>query len=201
MSWPAWPRADHLGLARYVTRDAARFLRLVPPTEQAGQARQHARLAAIYQQLATAGIRYAHEEYLPSQALQHIRGPAELLSGQGRGTCLDLAALVAGMCLGHDLIPILIVLDGHAIVAVSATHWLSEWDAYDRPDRELFTQALLTNPAVLHNLVTSGALIPLECTGISVATAFPDSVPEGLGRAGGLLTFERAVQAQISGSQ
>ncbi len=193
MSWEPWSRADSLGLARYVTReDVARFLRLDEP---AGPDTPRDRLAAVYQRLAEAGIRYAAEEYHPGQARQYIRTPAELLSGQGRGTCLDLAALMCGVCLGHDLIPVLVVLNGHAIVAVSATHSLSGWDDYDRDDRESFVAAQLTDPAELRRLVDQGILIPLECTGFSAATGLPESLPEGQGRDGGLLTFERAVQA------
>ncbi|MBM7774020.1 hypothetical protein JOD54_004224 [Actinokineospora baliensis] len=188
MSWEPWSRDDYLGLARYVNQDAGRFLRLSPTGE-----RPRDRLAALYAALTGAGIRYDREEYRPGQAHQYIRGPAELLSGQGKGTCLDLAALLGGLCLSHDLLPVIIVVEGHALLAVSANHRLSQWNDLGRQVRDEFDRALLQDQETLRRLIDSEELIPLECTGFAFTEDLPATVPEGRGRVQGLLTFDQAV--------
>lgn len=75
-------------------------------------------------------VRYDLEEYHPSDALQiRIRTPAEVLEAPRVGTSLDLAALFCGLCLGNELLPMLIVLDGQALAAVSLIHGLRAWDS------------------------------------------------------------------------
>ena len=88
----------------------------------------------------TANIRYALEQYHPSEALQTIRTPPEVLVSPREGTCLDLAALFCGLCEAYELLPILIVIDGHALAAVSLTHGVRDWNGY-RPGRELLPPA------------------------------------------------------------
>lgn len=199
MAWD-WPRVDGRGLARYVNPDATRWLRLDGRVEPL-QARQsadgrRALVAAVYRALARQGIRYAYEQYHPSDAIQLVRGPAEVLDRPGEGTCLDLALLFCGLCQGFGLLPLLVVLDGHALAAVSLTHELDGWDALDRRERDRFAAGPMTDPAALRDLVASGTYVAVECTGFARSRALPTDVPEGAGRGGdGLLDFDRAVAA------
>jgi len=83
---------------------------------------------AIYDSLLKREIRYAFERYHPSEALQAIRTPAEIVEAPREGTCLDLAALFCGLCEAYELLPLLIVINGHALAAVSLTNGVREWN-------------------------------------------------------------------------
>ncbi len=197
MTWKPWPRIEHEGLARYVTPEAGRFVKLpIEPLDAAGDFRAVAQ--AIYETLAAAGITYAFEEYHPSEALQTIRPPQEVVDKPGRGTCLDLAALFCGVCLQYELLPVLIVVEGHALAAVSLEHGLRDWNSY-RPERELFDDGPLTDADRLRKLVDQGSWLAIECTGFARSTALADSAdpaaPETIGREDGMLDFERATAA------
>ncbi len=125
-----------------------------------------------------------------------IRTPPEILTAPREGTCLDLAALFCGLSLANELIPILIVVDGHALAAVSLTHGVRDWNRY-RPGRELFETGPLTDPQKLRDLIDAGSFLAVECTGFAHSEQLGqiDDKPEGLGRVGGFLGFEQAVQA------
>ena len=66
---------------------------------------------------------------------QFIRKPNEILSGNKEGTCLDLALLFCGLCLGHKLLPIFVLLENHALVAISLRFTTSERDSSKRPKK------------------------------------------------------------------
>jgi hypothetical protein len=168
VTWPQWSRVDDRGLARFVTPRAQRWVPLpisrFDATAQPDRYRTIA--AAIYDALTSANIRCSSEQYHPSEALQTIRTPQEVLVSPREGTCLDLAALFCGLCEAYELLPILIVIDGHAFAAVSLTHGLREWNGY-RPGRELFATGPLTDPEPLRGLVDDEAFIAIECTGVA----------------------------------
>jgi hypothetical protein len=104
--------------------------------------------------------------------------------------------LFCGLCLGNELLPLLVVIEGHALAAISLTHGLREWDALDRQERELFDHEPLTDPNRLRELVDSGTYLAMECTGFAQSKSLPESVPEGIGRTDdGLMPFDRAVIA------
>jgi hypothetical protein len=198
-SWPAWPRVDHRGLARFVTRQASHWL-LVPSSrfdlaDQPDQRRTIAR--AIYDALKEQNIRYALEEYHPSQALQTIRTPHEVIIAPREGTCLDLAALFCGLCLANDLLPILIVIKGHALAAISLTHDVRDWDDY-RPGRQLFADDPLTSAPALRDLIDEDSFAAVECTGFAHSDRLGQNIgdkPEAGRRIGGVLAFEQAMDA------
>jgi hypothetical protein len=199
LAWPAWPRADERGLARYVTPRAARWLPLDVNRFDLSDRPDHYRIIAadIYDCLRQTDIRYALEAYHPADALQTIRTPAEVLVAPREGTCLDLAALYCGLCLAYELLPVLVLVQGHALAAVCTTHGLRDWNGYDRPGRELFAATDLTDVAALRDLIDSGAYLPVECTGFArsdLLARLPD-LPESTGRVDGLLPFESAVAA------
>jgi len=198
LAWPPWSRVDDKGLARYVTQQASRWTSLpVSRFDLAGQLDQRRAVArAVYVALKERSIRYALEEYLPSEAQQVIRTPPEILTSPREGTCLDLAALFCGMSLANELIPILIVIDGHALAAVSLTHGVRDWNRY-RPGRELFMTGPLTDPQRLRDLIDEESFLAVECTGFAHSEQLGQlgDKPEGLGRVNGVMDFEQAVRA------
>jgi len=188
-----------IDLARYVTPLARRWLPLEGNAFdiERGPGGRRALVEAIYAALLKRNIRYALEEYHPSRQLQIIRSPAEVLASTRQGTCLDLAALFCGVCLGYELLPILIVTEGHAFAAVSLTHGLRERDY--RPGRGLFEKGPLTEAGPLRELIdTERAFLAVECTGFAHSDILGQGEsaawPEAQHRVGGVLSFERAVE-------
>jgi hypothetical protein len=199
LAWPQWSRVDDRGLARFVTPQASHWLAL--PISRFDLAshldRQRIVAKAIYDTLKERDIRYALEQYHPSQALQTIRTPPEILIAPKEGTCLDLAALFCGLCLANELLPILIVIEGHAQAAVSLTHGVREWNRY-RPGRQLFATRPLTDAQPLRDLIDDESFLAVECTGFAHSDQLGQKIgdePEAQHRTGGVLTFEDAVQA------
>ena len=90
---------------------------------------------ALYQQK----IEYEINEYVEflSQNQQQIR-TAEVIQKEKKGNCLDLAILFCAICYYFDLLPILILLNGHVLAAVSLTHRYSNWDNEERLGKKLF---------------------------------------------------------------
>jgi hypothetical protein len=196
-AWPKWSRVDLTGLARFVTPQANRWMPLSISRFDLTKELERPRVIAkaIYDTLLERQIEYALEEYHPSQALQTIRTPAEILVAPREGTCLDLATLFCGLCLGYELLPILIVIEGHALAAVSLTHELRDWNGY-RPGRDLFNTAPLTHAQPLRNLIDQGNFFAVECTGFARSTelgAGAADKPETQQRIDGLLSFDQAV--------
>jgi hypothetical protein len=200
MSWKPWSRVDDRGLARYVTPEAKRWLALDVSRFDLGENPEGRRrvVQAIYEALVAKEIRYALEEYHPSAAQQPIRTPPEILEAPREGTCLDLAVLFCGLCLASDLLPILIVIAGHALAAVSLAHGLRDWDGY-RPERPLFETGPLTDPDPMRRLLDEGSYLAVECTGLAqsqkLGRAARARFPETIGRRKGVLSFKRAVAA------
>jgi hypothetical protein len=199
MIWEPWSRIDSSGLGRYVSAEAMKSISIGPlqldlesPSPNRAQAIQ-----ALYEYLLSLEIHYSLEEYHPSSVLQNIRTPAEILNDR-QGTCLDLAALFCGLCLRCELLPLLIVLEGHAFAAVSLTHGLREWNQ-QRPGRSLFDAGPLRDPEPLRQMVAEGVLLAVECTGFAASKRFEEhpssDYPETVGRKDGVMTFERAAEA------
>lgn len=196
MSWK-WPKIERQGLARYALPDAARNFALGTSRYDLAQGASGRRnLAnAIYSSLQSKKINYALEKYNGSDAVQLIRTPSEIIE-QKEGTCLDLALLFCGVCLGNELLPLIVLIQGHALAAVSLSYDLRTKDAFDRSERQFFHDGLITEEEALRNLAASGAYLPIECTGFSATQKLPAELPEGNGRDfQGLLSFDRAVVA------
>jgi hypothetical protein len=151
----------------------------------------------IYDALKDHGIRYALEEYQPSQALQSIRTPAQVLDSPREGTCLDLSLLFSGLCLANELLPVVVVIDGHAFAAVSLTHGLRDWNGY-RPGADLFANGPLTDAAPLRDLIDNGDFLAVECTGFAHSAELDPldgKNTEGQHRIDGVLSFQEAALA------
>jgi len=200
MEWE-WSKNNEKSVAHFVTDKSAKLLKL--PTNHSDLVRncegRRQLIEVIYQALVNKEINYAWAKYNPDDAIQRIRNPHEVLSSPGTGTCLDLALVFCGICLGYDLLPLLIIIEGHAFAAVSLKHKLNEWDSYER-ERQLFKKQELfrgeENLKNLRNLIDHGAYIAIECTGFARTQSFRGSQPEEVGRTeAGFLTFERAIEA------
>src|SRR5436190_2974291 len=131
MSWQLWPKTDDRGLARYVLPEAATRLPIGTMPERIPQdpASRLALVEAIFSALTRHGITYRTEDYQTDLARQSIRHPDAILDGPKVGTCLDLVVLFSGICLWHDLLPVIVVLDDHAFAAVSLRHTRRDWDS------------------------------------------------------------------------
>src|SRR5262245_59180191 len=140
MEWK-WAKANEKDLARFVNEKAIQLLGKLPVEDRLklvqDDSGRRTLVKAIYETLVTKEIRYDFEKYQPEAETQLIRTPVEILSTPGEGTCLDLALLFCSLCFGYDLLPLLIVIEGHAFAAVSLKHKREEWDAYG-PERSLF---------------------------------------------------------------
>src|SRR5258705_3939914 len=140
MDWPAWPKTDEKGLSRYVCPEAAgRFrVRGIVRYDLLARGRPQELLERIYDELLKSDVRYARELPDVKQDVQPVRPPEVILNGAGDATCLDLALLFAGLCLGNELLPLVVVLNGHALVAVSLVNGSRDPDNPGRrdPDRD-----------------------------------------------------------------
>jgi len=124
-----------------------------------------------------------------------VRSPSEVLTSPREGTCLDLAALYCGLCLAYELLPILIVIEGHALAAVSLTHGVRDWNGY-RPGRELFADGPLRQAQPLRELIDEESFLAIDCTGFAHSSRLGqgnEDEPEAQHRTGGVLTFDQAV--------
>jgi hypothetical protein len=213
MEWQPWPRADERGLARYVTPLAKRWLPLnVSVFDLAREADGRRKvIAALYDALLQQQVRYALEDYHPSAALQRVRTPADVLTtGSREGTCLDLAVLFSGLCLGCDLLPVLVVTAGHALTVVALDRGVR--DRRFHPGSGLFARSQLTPGDSEQwdrflSMVDAGTYLAIECTGFahSEALAVPGSAvveaghgkpfPEAAGRQHGRMSFADAIRA------
>lgn len=202
MAWPAWPKTNEKMLASYVLPQLAAKLKLAKSRDDV-LTRPNGRLELLsltYDALVVKDLRYAREEYDAESEQQRIRDTDLLLEGAGDATCLDLALLFAGVCLGNELLPLVVVVRGHAFVAVSLTRDRRDADDMARRDEDdgdgaWVTEGLLTDGDRLKHLVERGDWIAIECTGFGRSESIPETVPEGKNRQKGRLSFENACKA------
>lgn len=196
MTWE-WPKINERDLARYVTEQSVNWLTLSKSRFDLKNQPGGLRLIVqeIYESLMKKGIKYDTELYDPSAYIQPIRTPPEMFVAPQAGTCLDLAALFCGLCLGFDLLPLIVVVQGHALAAVSVKCGKDLWDDWARDEKAYFDKALLTDVTHLRELIDRRVYVAVECTGFAASKTLPATRPEGIGRKDGLLPFERAVAA------
>jgi hypothetical protein len=190
-----WSKAEPRALARYVTPEAVRHVVLPDAGGHVGAGELAELSGLVYNAVKSLGIGYSLEGYDPRAEVQHVRTPAEVAAAPRQGTCLDLATFYAGLCLGFDLLPFLVVLEDHALVVVSTAVGRRDWDAYARADRQHFDRGLLTDADALRRLVDDGEAVAVECTGFARVA---DPMAMGLdseGRTPDGLPFEAAVAA------
>jgi len=204
MAWPSWPIDEYKALARYVLPEMAERVRLaIVRDDEIKNGNRLAVVRAIYEALAACDFRYAREMYAPDDGPQLIRDPGEMLTGGGDATCLDLALLFAGVCLGHELLPLVVIVEGHAFVAVSLLDDPRKPDSTARINRDgaWVNEGVLLDGNLFAQLVAeNGYYVPVECTGFAKTETLAYSVPEGKERKNGKLDFEAAIAAGRSQS-
>jgi hypothetical protein len=207
MEWK-WAKANAMDLAKFVNEESIDLLGKLPMDDRLNLMQnscgRRKLVKTIYERLIQKGIWYHLEPYQPRAETQLIRTPVEILStpGPGEGTCLDLALLFCGLCFGYDLLPLLILIEGHAFAAVSLKHNREDWNAYAL-ERTMFEELFQgeQNLAELKKLIEDEAYIAVECTGFAQAKSFSNveanvEAPEAKGRTSeGVLPFDRAVEA------
>ena len=201
MEWK-WSKANEKSLAQFVSKHTVELLPKLSCNSFDLLQTLDGRLKlvqSIYEQLLSQEIQYAYEKYHPEDEVQCIRRPEEVLFKPGKGTCLDLALLFCGLCFGYDLLPLLIIIEGHAFAAVSLNYQRKDWKGFGR-ERSLFNSKELfqgeENWLVLQQLVEERAYVAVECTGFAQSQSFTGSIPGAIGRTReGILTFERAIEA------
>lgn len=205
MAWEPWHFKDFYVLARYANREAA--WHLPPPPLTIGDLRR-ARdgksriLQAIYERLMVCSIQYDLEPPSIQEGTQEIREPARIIGPPHQATCLDLALLFGGIALHFDLLPLLILTQGHALLAIWTAQFGRDVANRDREELRPFDEGLLpaTRESALRRWIAEGELFALECTGVAFTGAHPDTEPELAKsceppRTHGLLTFEQAAAA------
>lgn len=186
------PRA----LARFIPRAVPPALRLPPAINRLDLLHQEgveALLRELYNLLRDQGITCDVQPPDPAIAVRQPIRTIDTILAEKRGACLDLSLLFCAVCLAHDLVPLLIVLEGHAFVAVSIERTLQQ------PHGEgllAFAQGLLTDVERLRDQVPR-LYLPVECTGFAAGAGLDREYPEGRGRErrDGCMSFDRAVRA------
>lgn len=192
-----WPRSDELGLARFVDPDAKTWFPPRASRYDQGSGGRTAVVADLYDTLRAHGVRYELEPYHPDEYGQLVRSPNEV-AAQHEGTCLDLALLFCGLCLGSEFLPVVVVLEGHALAVVSLAHGAREEDL----PALAFGEDPRLSVADLLEKVERGDCVAVECTGVARSerlraldrAEWPETVGRG---ADGTMTFERAAAAGL----
>jgi hypothetical protein len=199
-----WRKLDDKGIARFVLDNATEWLtnpRLaINWNDMHGSVEDRAALVkALYETLCAYPIRYTPEKYQPDQAVQTVRRPGEILDQPGEGTCLDLSLLFCGICIGCELIPLLVRVKGHAFVMVSLAHRLRDWRKLDRSEWKEFSGGPISDPVKdllkLKGWIDGGRYVAVECTGFArgkVLGTGPEAANRG---ADDLLAYEHAISA------
>jgi hypothetical protein len=202
MEWK-WAKSNEMDLSRFVNEKAIQLLDKLPIEDSLAlvqdESGRRKLVKAIYETLIDRDIQYNVEKYQPETETQLIRTPSEILSQPGQGTCLDLALLFCSLCFGYNLLPLLIVIEGHAFAAVSLKHQRDEWEAY-APERSMFNTSEIfrgeENLTALKKLIEDEVYIAVECTGFAHSEMLGNAkTPEAKSRDNGVLSFGRAVKA------
>jgi hypothetical protein len=160
----------------------------------------------IYEALRLRDIRYDHDPpggrggpYAGSQ-FQELRTPYEVLRTTNQATCIDLSLLFCGLCLDYNLVPLLVLLDGHAFAAVSLEYTRTEYKL-NNPKGPLLELRDRFNPndRLFKDVreFSRNKYLPVECTGFAYWKPLdPDGgFPEACRDTTGYLSFDEAVRA------
>ncbi|WP_448540290.1 CHAT domain-containing protein [Roseiflexus sp.] len=198
---PEMPRSHDLkaeprALARFIPRTVPPALRLPPEINRLDLLHQEgveALLRELYNLLRDQGITCDVEPPAPAMAVRQPIRTIDTILTEKRGTCLDLSLLFCAVCLAHDLAPLLIVLEGHAFVAVATGRTLQQPHGEGMP---AFERGMLASFDALRDQVPR-LYLPVECTGFAAGAGLSREYPEGRGRErrDGCMSFDRAVRA------
>ncbi|MCS6910173.1 MAG: hypothetical protein NZM11_06335 [Anaerolineales bacterium] len=192
-----WARAEERALARYVQPEDLpdefgwpRYINrldLLQAEGPRGVAEQ------LYNVLRKRNLQYDLAPFHPrSTVAQLIRKPRTILD-ENTGTCLDLAVLFATMCLSCDLLPLLVIVEGHAFAGLSLTR--TRLDNKKPPKALAWDRGKLDKLDILQSLIGQEYVF-VECTGVAQSRSLVATFPEGRGRDGnGMFSFDRACEA------
>ncbi|MGW1775953.1 transglutaminase domain-containing protein [Streptomyces sp. NPDC002104] len=120
--WPRWQRSAPATLAQYVLPTEVAALLQVPGPSQASPVD---RLRAVYEAMARVGVKYSLPEPSDRSGRQRIAEPYEVLSSPKKGTCIDLAVVMAAAARHAGLTTMIVVADAagpgaasHALLCV-----------------------------------------------------------------------------------
>ncbi len=209
MEW-TWTKANEKELAQFATDSALQLFNLdVSSFDLIREEQFEDLIRAIYDTLVEQQIKYDFEKFSSAEFHQRIRTPVEILSQPRQGTCLDLALLFCGLCLGCNLLPKLILLEGHALVVVSLVLNRSQWDANKNKQKDFIGRTTRDSEGneirefeVFRNLQALkdgiddyNIYCAVECTGFAYSKTLQPGSTELAGftrSAEGFLTFEQA---------
>lgn len=128
-------------------------------------------------------LRYVNPPPTVTKFSQRVRTPSQVMGGS-RGTCIDLALLLASCFEFVEIYPALFLLSGHAFVG----YWRS--DAKHRDFLKLSSDPdpspdevpwMIHSPGydAVMTQICSGALVPLEATLLTQRGGFTDAIEEG----------------------
>jgi DNA-binding winged helix-turn-helix (wHTH) protein/pimeloyl-ACP methyl ester carboxylesterase len=192
-----WACAEERALARYVQPDdlpaELKFPKDVNRLDLLQAEGPIGIAAQLYVRVCEQNIQYDLAPFNPhSGVIQLIRKPETILA-EKRGTSLDLAVLFATMCLANSLLPLIVLVEGHAFVGLSLTQIRGV--AKEPLKTSAWNKGLLTDLSVLQELAGSEYFF-VECTGAAQSYSLSIEFPEGLWREDtGLMLFERACEA------
>ncbi len=193
--WQKWKKTEPARIASYVNEVEAYRWFGIPDSDQALRLNEPLVLVRrLYDHLLTKEIRYdtARIDFVGHhEAEQVVREPGEVRN-EG-GNCLELALVFAALCQRLRLYPIVVLLEGHALVAVRLDEDVERVMATGRPgarDFEVLRQGLLPAARDRHEIaatlvewVSDGRCVFVECTGFTSspgALSFDDAVAKGL---------------------
>lgn len=132
-----WPVEDPLALAAFVRPHDPVVVQVANQTREslAPNADGGAILATVVESLRTRWqIDYCLEPPSDDGTTQRIRSPGQILdqsTGKGRGTCIDLALLVASICEALHAQPLVRIIDHGATMHALAGCWRSQGNRID----------------------------------------------------------------------
>ncbi|MGJ9504239.1 DUF4011 domain-containing protein [Actinotignum sp. GS-2025c] len=129
---------------------------------QAGIERVLQIMSAVYAVLAAEDIRYVTPPASFENTGQRIRTTEEVLTAKA-GTCIDLVLTYAALAQSCGLLPVIILVPGHALVGIASTE-----DGLREP--------VITEPASINNYLRSGAVLALDAAFYDAALSFPDNL-------------------------
>lgn len=132
--------------------------------QRRGPARVRAIVQAIYRAVGDCAIGYINPPASFETTGQRVRLPDQLLERK-LGTCLDLTLLLAGLFEQAGLNPLIVMVKGHALVAV----WLGD---------EWFPEPAVAEPLRLRKRVQLGEVLALETTLLTQSPAAPLELAE-----------------------
>lgn len=195
--WPVWEYDSGLAtLARYVAPQAvaaaAADLSVELSEKEEGRSaaeRDCLRAERLYERLHGRRIRYGLEPWASREGVQQIRHPWWLLSDR-HGTCVDVAATYAGMCLQEQVGAMLAIAGDHAFVVFQPGRLHSsgglqplELKGFEQADREDGAEdpgVYVGSMSALGDALDAGALLAVDAVAVTDPEAGFEQAKQGI---------------------